>query len=155
MQGTGPNALGAEPLARQLGTTKGSFYWHFKDVPSFHAAILRHWKAAALAEVMDLLRSDGSADARLRQFGHSVLGDSVEPALRVWAHADKSVAKTLGEVDEERLKYISHLLRQMGLRNPDFARALLACLIGLPQVPVDRPAAAAFDTLVDTILALA
>ncbi|MEH6751885.1 MAG: TetR family transcriptional regulator, partial [Paracoccaceae bacterium] len=27
----GPVALKAEPMARRLGTTKGSFYWHFAD----------------------------------------------------------------------------------------------------------------------------
>ena len=155
LQGLGPQALAAEPLARQLGTTKGSFYWHFKDVPAFHAAVLKQWKANALAEIMDLLRSDGPADARLRQFGHAVLADPVEPALRVWAHGDKKVASVLADVDAERLTYLSHLLRQFGLRNPDFARALLAALIGLPQVPSDRPTAAAYDTLVDTVLALA
>lgn len=154
LQGLGPKALAAETLARQLGTTKGSFYWHFKDVPAYHAAILKHWKAGALAEIMDLLRSDGPAEARLRQFGQTVLSDPIEPALRVWAHSDKAVAQTLAEVDAERLTYLSHLLRQFGLRNPDFARALLASLIGLPHVPSDRPTAAAFDTLVDTILAL-
>ena len=40
----GPTALAAEPLARQLGTTKGSFYWHFKDVPDFQKAVIRDWQ---------------------------------------------------------------------------------------------------------------
>ena len=39
----GPKALAAEPLARKLATTKGSFYWHFKDVPDFQAAVVKHW----------------------------------------------------------------------------------------------------------------
>ena len=31
---TGPEALKAEPLAARLGVSKGSFYWHFRDVPA-------------------------------------------------------------------------------------------------------------------------
>ena len=41
---SGPSALAAEPLARALGTTKGSFYWHFKDVPAFQDALLAAWQ---------------------------------------------------------------------------------------------------------------
>lgn len=151
----GPSALAAEPLARDLGTTKGSFYWHFKDVPAFHAALLRHWHANALAEVMDLLCSEGAADARLRQFGQGVLNDSTEAALRVWAHNDSIVAATLAEVDAERLTYLNHLLKKFNLSNPSFAQAILASLIGLPQVRSDTDPHAAFDALVDTIVALA
>jgi len=154
LQSLGPKALAAEPLARQLGATKGSFYWHFKDVPAFHEALLRQWQAQALASVMDLLRDDGSADKRLRQFGRNILSDPSESALRVWSQSAPDVAATLAEVDAERLKYLRHLLGQLGLRNPDFARALLACLIGLPQLTADTPRIAAYDALVDTVQAL-
>jgi len=53
----GPASLAAEPLARALGTTKGSFYWHFKDVPAYHAALVRDWHTNALSEVMQQLSS--------------------------------------------------------------------------------------------------
>ncbi|QUJ75749.1 TetR/AcrR family transcriptional regulator [Sulfitobacter albidus] len=152
---SGPKALAAEPLARHLGTTKGSFYWHFKDVPAFHAALLREWHAKALAEVMDMLQADGPPDARLRAFGRSILDDPTESALRVWAHSDAAVAATLREVEAQRLTYLAHLLKQLDLRNPAFANALLASLIGLPQLHTTSDPHAALDALVDTIVALA
>jgi len=151
----GPHALAAEPLARSLGTTKGSFYWHFKDVPAYRAALLRHWHAQALADVMSRLGEDGSADARLRAFGHGILANKPEAALRAWAKDDTTVAASLNEVDAERLTYLTHLLRQFGLRNPAFAQAILATLIGLPQMHADTDQPAAFDAMVDMILALA
>lgn len=152
----GPQALAAEPLARALGTTKGSFYWHFQDVPAYHSALLTQWQAAALRGVIELLNEQGAADQRLRQFGHDLLTNRVEAALRVWAQNNSNVAQTLAEVDQQRLDYVMHLLRQLGLANPDFARAILACLTGLPQVsPGDLDTQkATFDTLVDTVLAL-
>ncbi len=151
----GPTALAAEPLARHLGTTKGSFYWHFKDVPAYHTALLRHWHAAALADVMALLRDEGAVDARLRRFGRGILDDPTEAALRVWAHTSSDVADKLAEVDTERLTYLRSLLAQFGLRNPAFSEAILATLVGLPQVQAASDPHTAFDALVDTVVALA
>ncbi len=150
----GPQALAAEPLARRLGTTKGSFYWHFKDVPAFHAALLRHWHADALADVVERLGDSGPPDLRLRSFGHGILNSHNEAALRVWAQSDKIVATSLAEVDGERLTYLTRLLKQFGLSNPAFSQAILAALIGLPQLRTETDTTAAFDALVDTILAL-
>lgn len=155
LQDDGPNALAAEPLARRIGATKGSFYWHFKDVPAFHRALLTHWQKTALTELSRLLEEGSPADKRLRQFGQSVLSDPVEPALRVWAHHAPLVAEILSQVDMERLKYLGLLLNQRGLRNPQFARAMLACLVGLPQMQGTGASSEAFEALVDTVLALA
>jgi len=152
---SGPAALAAEPLARRLGTTKGSFYWHFKDVPSYHAALLRHWHANALADVMDRLQEKGSADVRLRVFGKTVMADPTERALRLWAQTDAIAAASLAEVDAERLTFVQHLLKEFGLRNPAFAQAILAALIGLPQIRAEPSSETAFDALVDTVVSLA
>jgi len=49
----GPQALKAEPLARGLNTTKGSFYWHFKDVPAFQAEMLACWEKQATQDIIE------------------------------------------------------------------------------------------------------
>jgi len=150
----GPASLAAEPLARRLGTTKGSFYWHFKDVPAYHAALTRQWHSNALADVVEQLTTEGASDIRLRTFGHNILKSPTESALRVWAQSEPSVAACMAEVDAERLTYLQHLLNHFGLRNPAFAHAILATLIGLPQSHTTTDPQSAFDALVDTILAL-
>lgn len=151
----GPACLAAEPLARRLGTTKGSFYWHFKDVPAYHTALVRQWHAQALADVVTQLEADGASAERLRSFGHSIIDSPREAALRVWAQTDASVASSMAEVDEERLTYLQSLLNAFGLRNPAFSHAILATLIGLPQLNTSADPHTAFDALVDTVLALA
>lgn len=152
----GPNTLAAEPLARQLGTTKGSFYWHFKDLPAYHDALISQWLDQAMTAMVTMLERDGAADQRLRDFGAQVLGDPIEPSMRIWAQTNPDLAGKLRTLDAERLTYLTTLLRQLGLGNPDFARALLATLAGLPQIVPDDPAMGqtTFDTLVDTVLAL-
>ena len=149
----GPSALAAEPLARTLETTKGSFYWHFKDVPIFQQAVLTAWQAQALEDVLTHVRQTGDAEVLLRSFGHAALSSAVEPKFRVWAQGDADVARAMAEVDAERLLLLTRLLGRLGLGNPDFARALQATLIGLPLANT-TPDTAPFDTLVDTVLAL-
>ena len=153
----GPQALAAEPLARALGTTKGSFYWHFKDVPAFQDAILENWRGKALAHVLSLLQETNEPDQRLRRFGRDLLTDQVESNLRIWSQSDTRVGEVLGEVDAERLRYLTQVLSSLGLGNPDFARALQAALVGLAQMFPDNKTdkLGPFDTLVDTIVALA
>ncbi len=152
----GPGALAAEPLARTMGTTKGSFYWHFKDVAAYHAEVVADWQTRAFAQVLHALEEDGAPDDRLRRFGVDLLSDPVEMPLRGWANTDKTVAKALAQVDAERLTYVASLLAQLGLKNPGFARACIGALVGMPQLPGagQKASVTAYDTMIDTVLAL-
>ena len=44
---SGFTALKAEPLAKAMGVSRGSFYWHFADIGAFHTALLQHWRDIA------------------------------------------------------------------------------------------------------------
>lgn len=160
----GPNALKAEPMSRRLGTTKGSFYWHFADVPDFHKSLLDHWEKRGYSDVVAGLESEPSLPARLRKlaliasnaasldFG----GFSPEPAIRAWARSDPHAAAVVREVDAKRLAYLETLFAQIGLTNPDFARLSYAALIGLEDIAsrdqgdIERP----LGTLMDIFLTL-
>ena len=48
----GFTALKAEPLAKAMGVSRGSFYWHFADIGAYHAAILTHWREVAAEQVI-------------------------------------------------------------------------------------------------------
>ncbi|MFK7869706.1 MAG: TetR/AcrR family transcriptional regulator [Roseobacter sp.] len=150
----GPSALAAEPLARKLKTTKGSFYWHFKDVPDFHQAILKDWQTRAFAAVVAALSESGNAERRLRRFGAILRADPQDGALRAWARSDPLVAKAIAQVDDERLKYLANLLKQLGISNPEFAHTCLGTMIGVPQIGSKKNPKKAFETLVDLLVAL-
>lgn len=158
----GPGALGAEPLSRRVGATKGSFYWHFDDVPAFHAAVLALWQAEAEAT---LLGVDGATDtARLRAtaqiIADSTLSDSpalrAEPAIRAWAQAEGPAARIVACVDETRLARLQDLLAGCGIGNPEMARILYASATGMQGLQDNGRDAAttAIGSLVDLILAL-
>jgi len=151
----GPNALRAEPLARHLKTTKGSFYWHFKDVPAFQSALLEYWQTDALAKLAALDEVTGTAAERVIALGQSIQSDAADPALRAWSQSEPSVLNVVGAVDTARMTKLSALMTEMGNDNPDFTKAAYGSLVGLRQMQMDDgEALIAFAALVDLVLSL-
>ncbi|OZB17148.1 MAG: hypothetical protein B7X55_06785 [Rhodobacterales bacterium 34-62-10] len=160
----GPVALKAEPMARRLGTTKGSFYWHFADVPDFHRQMLGLWAEGAVEHIPEALADQPTAVAKLRRLGqivagsaHPALGDlAVEPAIRAWAREDAGVAAALAEVDRARIGFIQSLLTEVEITNPEMARIIYAAHVGMQDLTardgVDN--ASPMGSLVDLVLAL-
>ncbi|SRR6056297_593451 len=157
---TGPSALKAEPLARRLKTTKGSFYWHFDDIPAYHAALLDLWEQRATAAVDSALDTNASAVGKLRataqmvaECGNAMTG---EPAIRAWARDHAAARATLGRVDAHRLDLIGRLLAEIGIANPEMARIIYATGIGIADLTEDHPGrnVSAMGSLVDLVLAL-
>ena len=97
----GPEALKAEPLARRLGATKGSFYWHFADVPAYHSALLAQWEEQSITDIVNALADEHTDVGRLRRMGQVIAqkagsgqaGLTTEPAIRAWPKAIKKPAK--------------------------------------------------------------
>jgi AcrR family transcriptional regulator len=120
----GFTALKAEPLAKAMGVSRGSFYWHFADIGAFHAAILKHWREVAAEQVIANLEAssdDGDPLALLlrRAFGGQLV---LEKAVRSWATLDPLAQSAVQAIDRRRLNYVEHLFRASGL-SPDVARA--------------------------------
>ena len=162
LRAAGPDALGAEPLARRLGTTKGSFYWHFKDVPAFHDAILARWRTEAETALMavsgitDTARLRATAQSIADTTGHDSPALSCEPMIRAWAQTNAGVAAPLREVDILRQARLRDLLAACGIGNPEMARILYAAATGMQglQASNHTETANAIGSLVDLILAL-
>ncbi len=135
---SGPNSLKAEPLARELGTTKGSFYWHFKDLPDFHTRMLALWEHRAVDLITEGLSSEPDPVRRLYALGEIATssdsthgGEGAEPAIRAWAQDHPKVAEAVARVDQKRLSYLVDILSELDLTNPDFARIIYGAYIGL------------------------
>ena len=111
-------ALAVEPLARRLGISKGSFYWHFADQDDLVRAALARWervftdlKYGALEKVPDPAR-------RLEPlFGDVATHD---PATRVFlalleARDDPRVRRVLGRAIGKRLALLTATFQELGL----------------------------------------
>lgn len=114
---TGFDALKADVLARKLGISRGSFYWHFTDIGTFHARVIEHWKQAATeAIIVDIERHKSPEqrfDALLRlAFGH---GASLEIRMRTWAENNAEAQRAVSDIDRRRREYIERLLAEAGV----------------------------------------
>jgi AcrR family transcriptional regulator len=120
----GFTALKAEPLAKAMGVSRGSFYWHFADVDAFHAAVLQHWHEVAVEQVIaaidaSLPHQSPIAQLLRRSFSRK---PALESAIRSWATVDPVAAAAVAAVDRRRLSYVESLLEASGLA-PGIARA--------------------------------
>jgi AcrR family transcriptional regulator len=121
---SGFTALKAEPLAKAMGVSRGSFYWHFADIGAFHAAILARWHEVAAEQIIANVEA-ASEDAEplplllRRVFGERLM---LERAVRTWASVDPAARTAVQAIDRRRLGYVENLLMQSGLP-ADVARA--------------------------------
>lgn len=120
---SGFTALKADPLAKRLGVSRGSFYWHFADLSAFHTAILKRWRDVAAEQIIADVEADGSAEPLRfllqRTFGARL---DLERAVRNWAAFDPAAQGALRAIDRRRLDYIETLLEKRGLA-PALAQA--------------------------------
>lgn len=122
---SGPDAVAVQPLARRLGATKGSFYWHFATRDELLTETLARWEVVATDDVIALLEAmDASAaEKATRLFAHVMTASEKRPGeLLLLAGADHpAIAAAVERATKRRLAYVAQLLRQTGL-SADVAR---------------------------------
>jgi AcrR family transcriptional regulator len=122
-------AVAVEPLARRLGVSRGSFYWHFEDRRSLIEAVLERWEEEAteaaisatervadprerlvrlaeeaFGEVPEGDDSGGSGVFRRRAFDLAVSDAAEDPVVRPF----------LRRVTERRIGYLEECYRDLG-----------------------------------------
>jgi AcrR family transcriptional regulator len=120
----GFTALKAEPLAQAMGVSRGSFYWHFKDIKAFHVAILARWREVAAEQIIANVEAASRHESPLpvllrRTFGSKPV---LEVAVRSWALHDPVARTALHALDRRRLNYVADLFERSGL-SPEIAGA--------------------------------
>ena len=126
----GVEAVRVDPLAKSLGVTRGSFYWHFRDRPALLTALLDAWSEQQTEGVVAQADARGLPPAQtLRVLLGLCFEDDgrLEKALRSWAMQDTGVADAIAAVDQRRMDYLAALLRASGIQGPKaVARARVA-----------------------------
>jgi AcrR family transcriptional regulator len=128
--------VSVEPLAKALGTTKGSFYWHFADRNALLEATLELWETRDTDRVIAAIDASQEVMTQLRNLLRlafsSVPGGSTERPgtveLALQANASHPlVAPTLERVTKRRLAQLTELFTELGLpRTRARDRGLLA-----------------------------
>ena len=118
----GVAAVRIDPLAKRLGVTRGSFYWHFTDRAALHAAMLKEWRKRQSYRVATRIENQApSPEARLRQTlalphagQRAKRAAAIELAIRLWSRRDTEAAKAVKHIDRVRLNYYAKLYGEMG-----------------------------------------
>jgi AcrR family transcriptional regulator len=120
----GFTALKAEPLAKAMGVSRGSFYWHFADIAAFQAAILARWHEVAAEQIIANVEAASKDENPLALLLRRVFGErlTLERAVRTWASVDPAARAAVQAIDRRRLSYVEGLLAQSGL-SAEIARA--------------------------------
>jgi AcrR family transcriptional regulator len=114
----GPNALKIGPMSTALKVSRGSFYWHFRDVADFRSQILRSWQERMTDQVIRELAEKAEPD-RLKHLAKRAFVEKpcLDRAIRSWAAEDEDVAAIVASVDARRVAYIAKLLVAAGVES--------------------------------------
>lgn len=113
----GFTALKAEPLAKAMRVSRGSFYWHFADIAAFHAAVLARWHEVAAEQIIANVEAGSKDENPLALLLRRVFGErlTLEKAVRTWAGVDPAARAAVQAIDRRRLSYVEGLLTRSGL----------------------------------------
>ncbi|MBO0754562.1 MAG: TetR/AcrR family transcriptional regulator [Bradyrhizobiaceae bacterium] len=116
----GFDSLKADVLARKLGVSRGSFYWHFTDINTFHARVIEHWKQVATEAIIADIERYESPEGRLNALLRHAFrrGAALEIRMRGWAENNSEAARALDDIDRRRREYIERLLLEAGIAPP-------------------------------------
>ncbi len=162
MAAGGADSVSVEGLARTLGVTKGSFYWHFTGRADLVARSLALWEEQATAEIVDRLSAIPEPVARLRALFAESFGREDEGLLDTALVArsdDPEIGPVVRRVTAARLRFVTTIFRQLGLgprRAERQARIAYAAYVGhfhlRRTLPADGPAATVDKRYLDQLL---
>lgn len=115
----GVAAVAIEPLAAQLGATKGSAYWHFSNRDELLRAALERWEHDETDAIIEVVDHESDPIARLRAL---LTAAFMQPkgnlAVVLSGTNDPLVEPVLTRVTERRIAYLAKLFELL-----DFAES--------------------------------
>ncbi len=136
----GIEAVRVEVLARDLGVSKGSFYWHFKDRPELLKGMLDEWEKQETDWFLDEAERGMTPARRWTRLLELAAGSAnriPDTAMFAWARTESQVATRVNAVEQKRISYVARVLRDTGFNREEadwWAETVYLAFLGL----VDR-----------------
>ncbi|MGK7296550.1 MAG: TetR/AcrR family transcriptional regulator [Candidatus Wenzhouxiangella sp. M2_3B_020] len=138
----GVSALAVEPLARRLGITKGSFYWHFASRDELLEQALRRWEQRDVEHLARSLDDDRPPDQRLSEFilrtSRQNRSHQIHAALCA-ASDHPRVKPVIERITDRRMEYLAKAFRELGLSDEESrhrARLTYTSYVGYIQLQI-------------------
>src|ERR1700760_63171 len=114
----GVGAVAVESLAKQLGVTKGSFYWHFPTREALLKAAIDRWEKQSTDKFIEEVAPIADPRERLRELfrrtGHGAKAHVIYSALlRALDHP--MVQPVIARVTQQRTDFLINAYRQIGM----------------------------------------
>jgi AcrR family transcriptional regulator len=135
----GVPAVSAAAIAKALGVTRGSFYWHFSSREELLQAVLARWERDHSDAVLDDLEQIGDPHERLRLLIAAATSKPPSIFMRLLEaqRTEPAVAAVLDRSRERRVAFLAKAYRDAGA-TPAAARrralAAYALYVGLAQL---------------------
>jgi len=159
----GARALKIERLCRQVGATRGSFYWHFEDIASYRETLVASWKSFLERDRESLAKLDELPPReRLSKMMDLLVSPqywTLERAMREWARSDPAAAANVRAADRRVLRAVAKAYEDHGCSQGEArfrAEATFAAGIGLLHLAgtaAQTGSTAQRDRFVDLMLA--
>jgi len=114
----GVSSVAVESLARKLGVTKGSFYWHFANRDALIEAALKRWEENDTHNVIARVDAIENPKKRLRELFR--LTSREMRSHKIYAALLKGsdhpvVAPVMDRVSQQRMRYLALVFEQAGM----------------------------------------
>ncbi|MCO6441220.1 MAG: TetR/AcrR family transcriptional regulator [Nitrococcus mobilis] len=141
---SGFDTVAVEPLARRLGVTKGSFYWHFANRQALVQAALEQWERRETDEVLARVAQERDPRKRLARLFREA--DGSRRAGRLYlaltgAMENRPIQIVVRRVMDHRVEFLRECYVAMGLSASEAGqRAILAYSVFLGTLQLRRDA---------------
>ncbi|MEL7258896.1 MAG: TetR/AcrR family transcriptional regulator [Pseudomonadota bacterium] len=140
---SGVEAVQITVLARTLGVTRGSFYWHFESREALLDALIHRWRTRNTNVMVETV-----ADAKTLDDGilalfavwtdHRRFDPDLDQAVRDWARYDDALRGKVKAEDAARVQAVSAFFERFGYPQPEaFIRARVICFTQITYYALD------------------
>lgn len=116
----GVEAVKIMPLAKRLGVSRTSFYWHFKDREALLEAMIRYWEDKNTGTLVDRTEAyaENVFEAVFNLFDcwldPDLFDSRLDLAIRNWARSDPALQARLDQADARRQRAMTDMLTRFG-----------------------------------------
>ena len=103
-------------IARDLGVTSGSFYWHFKDRNDLLRSLLEFWVNSQTEAIIEKANQGTPSERLFKLMEILTLGEEsrYEVAFRAWAGFDNLAAEVVRGTDKRRIEWLRSIFHELG-----------------------------------------
>ncbi len=117
----GVSAVKIEALARDLGVSKGSFYWHFKNRDDLLEAVLDVWEEStdALIDAANQVSNPQQRLLTLMTLINEMATQNpnetiIDDAIFLWARENAAVRERVLAIEDKRFNFMANLFGDVG-----------------------------------------